>query len=52
LYRKDITNLNHLIKNKDNFNIPVESNTKKPANIVVWAYSKSKGWAERLDIVI
>ena len=52
LYRKDITNLNHLIKNKDNFNIPVESNTKKPANIVVWAYSESKGWAERLDIVI
>lgn len=52
LYRKDITHLNHLIKNKDNFNIPVESNTKKPANIIVWAHSESKGWAERLVIPI
>ena len=52
LYRKDITHLNQLIKNQDNFNIPVESNTKKPANIIVWAHSASNGWAERLDIPI
>ena len=52
LHRKDITNLNDLIKNKTNFHLPVESNTKKPANIIVWAHSESKGWAERLDIPI
>ena len=52
LFRKDVTNLNDLIKNKDNFILPVESNTKKPSNIVVWAHSASKGWAERLDIPI
>ena len=51
LYRKDQMGFNHMITSKPNewLNIWVEANIDKPAKWVIWAYSESKGWAERIE---
>ena len=47
-FRRDYTSWNEMIKNKD-LVIPIEANIKKPNKIIIWAYSKEEGWAERVD---
>jgi hypothetical protein len=55
VYRKDLqeTEFNGMLQNTTDFlNIPVSFQGPKPHKWVVWASSKSKGWAEKIEGVL
>tara|TARA_R110000782_G_scaffold149361_1_gene242020 strand:+ start:212 stop:1438 length:1227 start_codon:yes stop_codon:yes gene_type:complete len=53
VYRKDLTSFNNILKSHLNKpSITIDENIPKPHNWIVWAYSKSKGWAEKIDGVV
>ena len=53
LYRKDEQNFQrHLGQNKEWFTIWREANIQKPHKWIVWAYSESKGWDVRKEMII
>ncbi len=46
IFRKDYENFQHILPSST---ISIKENITLPSHWVVWAYSKSKGWAERID---
>jgi ribosomal protein S6E (S10) len=47
LYRKDYSDWNTLIKQKD-LVLQIEANVKKPHLLILWAHSKKDGWSEKI----
>mgnify|MGYP003646442189 FL=1 len=53
IYRKDYTNFDNILKsNPSNPTITIDENMTRPDKWILWAYSKSSGWAERIEGII
>jgi hypothetical protein len=49
IYRRDYTDFNFILTNPK---ITVSENIPRPYAWIIWAYSKSKGWAEKIHGII
>tara|TARA_R110000803_G_scaffold198536_1_gene262294 strand:+ start:4843 stop:6066 length:1224 start_codon:yes stop_codon:yes gene_type:complete len=53
IYRKDFTSFKNILTAYSNKpSITINENITKPYSWIVWAYSKSKGWAEKIEGII